>query len=194
MDSRTSKNINRIICVVGIIAIVFAFLRIAGIFDISKYFHPSRAAVSGKSKAQVIDTWESEKFGKLGAYIKIESCDNDYIYITNVCSEGEIFGNISLRPVSGNYALQNADYNDAILTVSGKDKKSKDNYCYLIVPIDCDYMIKNEEKIEAVKVNLKTSQEPVEFKICTFTYKDNEEFSKLALIDKEGKSHDIQHF
>lgn len=194
MDNRTSKNINRIICVVGIIAIVFAVLKIAGIFDISEYFQPSRTAADGKSKSQVIDTWESEKFGKLGAYIKIESCSNDFIYITNLCSEGENFGNMSFHPVSGNNALQNADYDDEILTVSGEDKKNKENYCYLIVPSDCSYMIKNNEKIEAVNVNLKTSQEPIEFKICTFTYKDNEEFSELSLIDKEGESHDIQHF
>lgn len=201
--SKISKVIYFFIIFAGIIVVILSLLDLTGIYSVREAVQKNTAV--NKPDKIIIDEWKSEPFGDLNAVAKIESYNNNMVYINLEKNDGTKLSEPSFMPIKGpDFSLEefNTPNNDSYfyycgLTQDAYDSKGKKYYCANFVPMDCEEVKIGtlDYKAEIIKGKIKTENGPVEFKIlmAAYDYGKSNSSPDICYIDKDGKEHRPQN-
>ena len=193
MQSKRNKIVLAVICcIIVIFAIVFITTMNkksdASQADTTAKTTQSQTASQTQDTAQTTETakstWESKPFGSLNAVIKMEVKDNGFVYLTMTSPDNKVSGEF-FYPTE---KLSDTTYNDLLYMTF--DRTDTENYSAELLPYDCEYVLINGEKFDAVKGSILVDGKAVEFNILVEANKRSEN-TKMIAIDKNGNKHEV---
>lgn len=193
MQSKRNKIVLAVICcVIVIFAIVFITTMNkksdASQADTTAKTTQSQTASQTQDTAQTTETakstWESKPFGSLNAVIKMEVKDNGFVYLTMTSPDNKVSGEF-FYPTE---KLSDTTYNDLLYMTF--DRTDTENYSAELLPYDCEYVLINGEKFDAVKGSILVDGKAVEFNILVEANKRSEN-TKMIAVDKNGNKHEV---
>lgn len=194
MQSKRNKIVLAVICcVIAVFAIVFITQAVnkksdASQADTTAKITQSQTASQTQNASQTTETakstWESKPFGSLNAVIKMEVKDNGFVYLTMTSPDNKVSGEF-FYPTE---KLSDTTYNDLLYMTF--DCTDTENYSAELLPYDCEYVLINGEKFDAVKGSILVDGKAVEFNILVEANKRSEN-TKMIAVDKNGNKHEV---
>ena len=183
MQSKRNKIVLAVICcIIAVFAIVFVTQAVnkksdASQADTTAKTTQSQTANQAQNASQTTEaaksTWESKPFGSLNAVIKMEVKDNGFVYLTMTSPDNKVSGEF-FYPTE---KLSDTTYNDLLYMTF--DRTDTENYSAELLPYDCEYVLINGEKFDAVEFNLLVEANK------------RSENTKMIAVDKSGNKHEV---
>ena len=187
MQSKRNKIVLAVICcIIAVFAIVFVTQAVNKKSDASQADTTAKTTQSQTAnQAQAAkSTWESKPFGSLNAVIKMEVKDNGFVYLTMTSPDNKVSGEF-FYPTE---KLSDTTYNDLLYMTF--DRTDTENYSAELLPYDCEYVLINGEKFDAVKGSILVDGKAVEFNLLVEANKRSEN-TKMIAVDKSGNKHEV---
>ncbi|MFR5876115.1 MAG: hypothetical protein ACLUFN_06460 [Eubacterium sp.] len=191
MKNPRLKAVYAVIVILGIAIIILSLLKITGTFDITSVINNSG---NSQNNTEFIDEWKSEPFGKGNVTLTLKSRGKNLEYEFDN-ARGIEFG-ITASPID--YIKKaNTSYDLFVFGEAGYHSLTKEVYVIEFVPLNCDYAMINNEKVELQSGKIKTNNEELNFNLLLTSYHtgldtDGEtENADCILIDKDGNTHNF---